>query len=198
MPGQGWIHSFPHFFLPWIYYFFKHSHIDCLFMFQASASVGGGFCPPSHLGPGVPSIPGCHGHQHRSPEFPQQGRGEWRSWVEVSVVQTFRWSRPLLPVLCWLELLCSPSAKGLETALSLWASEENQTGLVNWTHWLSLPGSLLLVTKYLPVLFLPYTEYTHPIPRGDSSMESLHPAQSPGYPGNVWSSPLALGVASPG
>ena len=35
-----------------------------------------------------------------------------------SVVQTFRWSRSLLPV-CGLELLCGPSAKGLETALSL-------------------------------------------------------------------------------
>jgi len=91
-----------------------------------------------------------------------------------------------------------PQCKGAGNCPLLVSLRGKSNGSSELNTLLSLPGSPLLVTKYLPVLFLPYTEYTHPIPRGDSSMESLHPAQSPGYPGNVWSSPLALGVASLG
>ena len=84
--------------------FFNTVTFDCLLMFQATALMGGGCDPPSHSGPHGPSIPGCHGYQHWSPKFPQQGRGEWRSRVERFVVQAFRWSMSLLPVFSWLEL----------------------------------------------------------------------------------------------
>lgn len=100
-------------------------------MFQATASMGGCSDPLSHSGPQGPSSLGCHGHQHCFQSCysrkEESGDQAWRYlWARTSVGAC-----PFL--LCsvgWNSVIWR-SEEGLETTVSLCASEETQTCLVS-------------------------------------------------------------------
>lgn len=155
-------------------YFFKtQQHLIAYLWFQATESVGGISDSPR---PQAPFILGCYDHQHWSTKWPEQGvRMDIMSGdICGPALQLEHVTSPcILLARNYLETkLFGPSAKGLETIVLLCPSEENRKGLGN--TWTVSARVFLLVTKYIFLLFLPHTEYTHPISKGGSSNPALY------------------------